>query len=148
MIFTSLCLLLKLKQHKGMTLELAKGQHGGSIYCKIISSETFKHSLLCLLGKNVYFVRLLQHLGRPPPRSSFADRGSPNQWSTALDLGSSLSGGVGSNPTAAVLKTSATQFQLEHVDSMSPPICLSVPRLPPKGRRLGKGRGFATLGSP
>lgn len=146
MIFTSLCLLVKLKQHKRMTLELTKGQHGGSIYCKKISSETFKRSLLCLLSKKVYFVRLLQHLGSPS-RSSFADRGNPNQWSTALDLGSSLSGGVGSNPTAAVLKISATQLQLEHVDSISAPICLSS-WLPPKDRRLGKGPGFVTLSSP
>ena len=28
-------------------------------------------------------------------------RGSVAEWSKALDLGSSLSGGVGSNPTAA-----------------------------------------------
>lgn len=34
---------------------------------------------------------------------SLAVKGSVAEWSKALDLGSSLSGGVGSNPTAAII---------------------------------------------
>ena len=37
------------------------------------------------------------------------NQGSVAEWSKALDLGSSLSGGVGSNPTAVILVFSKAQ---------------------------------------
>lgn len=73
-----------------------------------------------------------------PTRSSVADRGSMAQWSVALDLGSSLSGNVGSNPTAAIITISAMQFQSEHSIRSE---TLSL------GWQLPEPRGFSILSS-
>ena len=39
------------------------------------------------------------------------------EWSKALDLGSSLSGGVGSNPTAIILFHCSVSFILMFIDA-------------------------------
>ena len=59
---------------------------------KIRNSEFFWSSTIPNFRRSdiLYFVRL-------------ESNGSVAEWSKALDLGSSLSGGVGSNPTAIIL---------------------------------------------
>lgn len=137
MIFTSLCLPLKLKQHQ-------KNDSGmnqrpiwwlNSLQSNLIWD--FQTLSFVFTQQECLFCTLLGCcsilLPPPPPPHTHAAAALLTEaaWTSGprpLDFGSSLSGGVGSNPTVAIMTISARQFQSEHVDSIP---SSSLPELSP-----------------